>query len=79
MVAPMNTTESVLSFSLTVSEEGSTEDRTFVTSSISPAVQWKAGYHYVYQITINKMSGDVDGVLIENWKDDASQNTSIGI
>lgn len=79
MVAPMNTTESVLSFSLTVQEEGSTDNRTFVTSSISPAVQWKAGFHYVYQITINKMSGDVDGVLIEDWQDDASQNTSIGI
>lgn len=83
LVAPMNTSESVLSFSFTVVEKGSdgtlSEDRTFTTSSISPAVKWEAGFHYVYQITVNKMSGDVDGVLIEDWQNDASQNTSIGI
>lgn len=79
LVAPMSTSESVLSFSITVAKEGDTLERTFTTSSISPAVKWEAGYHYVYQITVNKMSGDVDGVLIEDWQNDASQNTSIGI
>lgn len=79
LVAPMSTSESVLSFSITVAKDGDTLERTFTTSSISPAVKWEAGYHYVYQITVNKMSGDVDGVLIEDWQNDASQNTSIGI
>lgn len=79
LVAPMSTSESVLSFSITVAKEGETLERMFTTSSISPAVKWEAGYHYVYQITVNKMSGDVDGVLIEDWQNDASQNTSIGI
>lgn len=79
LVAPMNTAESVLSFSLTVGEEGSSVNRTFLTSSISPAVKWVAGFHYVYKITVNKMSGDVEGVLIEDWRNDASQNTSVGI
>lgn len=79
LVAPMSTSESVLSFSITVAKEGDTLERTFTTSSISPAVKWEAGFHYTYRITVNKMSGDVDGVLIEDWQNDASQNTSVGI
>ena len=75
----MSTSESVLSFSITVAKEGDTLERTFTTSSISPAVKWEAGFHYTYRITVNKMSGDVDGVLIEDWQNDASQNTSVGI
>lgn len=79
LVAPMSTSESVLSFSITVAKKGDTLERTFTTSSISPAVKWEAGFHYTYRITVNKMSGDVDGVLIEDWQNDASQNTSVGI
>lgn len=81
LLAPMNSAESVLSFGLTVmvGEGADAVERTFNTASITPAVQWLAGKHYVYQITVNKMSGKLDGVKVEDWKNDASQNTQIGI
>ncbi|MCD7851617.1 MAG: fimbrillin family protein [Parabacteroides sp.] len=81
LLAPMNSAESVLSFGLTVKvgEGADAVERTFNTASITPAVQWSAGKHYVYQITVNKMSGKLDGVKVEEWKNDASQNTQVGI
>ena len=81
LLAPMNSAESVLSFGLTVKvgTGDAAVERTFNTASITPAVQWKAGLHYVYRITVNKMSGTLEGVKIEDWKNDASQNTQIGI
>lgn len=76
LVAPMNATESVLSFALTV--KVGDVSRTFSTASV-PAVQWKKGNHYTYHITINKMGGSLTDVTIDKWKTDASPNTSIGI
>lgn len=73
LVAPMNAKEAVLSFTLTVN------GRSFSTASISPAVQWVAGNHYVYNITIKKIGGTLSGMQIIDWRNDASQNTVIGI
>ena len=80
LMAPMSATESVLSFSLTVavSSEGSTELRTFKTASATP-VQWQAGKHYMYSITVNKIGGILKNFKVEDWKSDASQDTNIGI
>lgn len=80
LFAPMSATESVLSFSLTVAvgSAGSTEVRTFKTSSATP-IQWKAGQHYMYHITVNKIGGTLKGFKVEDWKSDASQDTNIGI
>ncbi|KAA4736623.1 fimbrillin family protein, partial [Bacteroides fragilis] len=33
----------------------------------------------VYLITVDKMGGKLSSVQIEDWKNDANQNTSIGI
>lgn len=76
LVAPMNATESVLSFTLTV-KIGNVE-RTFSTAS-APATKWEKGNQYTYHITINKMGGSLTNVTIDKWKTDASPNTSIGI
>lgn len=76
LVAPMNATESVLSFALTV--KVGDVSRTFSTASV-PAVQWEKGNHYTYHITVNKMGGSLTDVTIDKWKTDASPNTSIGI
>ena len=35
--------------------------------------------HYVYAITIDKMGGSLTNVQIDAWKNDANQNTGIGI
>ena len=80
LMAPMSATESVLSFSLTVAvgSEGSTELRTFKTASATP-VQWQAGKHYMYSITVNKIGGILKNFKAEDWKSDASQDTNIGI
>lgn len=83
LVAPMTATETRLSFRLTVevSEAGSgtTTTRTFETAAVAKEVQWLAGYHYVYGITVDKMSGSLTNVQIDAWKSDANQNTGIGI
>lgn len=79
LVAPMNAAEAVMSFSLTIQVANESTARTFVTASVSPAVKWEAGNHYVYHIVIDKMGGTLEGVTIESWQSDASQNTSIGI
>lgn len=76
LVAPMNATESVLSFALTV--RVGNVSRMFSTASV-PAVQWEKGNHYTYHITVNKMGGSLTNVTIEKWKNDASPKTSIGI
>lgn len=80
LFAPMSAAESVLSFSLTVAvgSENSTEVRTFKTSSAS-TIQWTAGQHYMYRITVNKIGGVLKGFKVEDWKSDASQDTNIGI
>ena len=80
LMAPMSATESVLSFSLTVAvgSEGSTELRTFKTASATP-VQWQAGKHYMYSITVNKIGGILKNFKLQDWKSDASQDTNIGI
>lgn len=79
LVAPMTGKETVLSFRLKVCINGeSAEDaHAFETKSVS--AEWKAGYHYVYQITVDKMGGSLSSVKIDDWKSDANQNTSIGI
>lgn len=79
LVAPMNAAEAVMSFSLTIMVGDETASRTFVTASVNPAVKWEAGNHYVYHISIDKMGGTLEGIIIESWQNDASQNTSIGI
>lgn len=81
LVAPMSAKETRLSFRLTVSvtEAGATStERSFETATVSE-VQWKAGYHYVYAITVDKMGGSLTNVKIDAWKNDANQNTGIGI
>ena len=81
LVAPMSAAETRLSFRLTVDvteADGSVTPRSFETAVVS-AVQWKAGYHYVYAITVDKMGGSLTNVKIDAWKSDANQNTGIGI
>ncbi|OUP18949.1 hypothetical protein B5F32_11055 [Parabacteroides distasonis] len=81
LVAPMNATEQVLSFRLTVNVDG--VDREFETSSISSpsntGVKWEAGYHYVYKIRIDKMEGTFEGVTVYDWQSSTDQDTSVGI
>lgn len=78
LVAPMTASESILSFRLTVRVSGETTDRTFETKVVN-AVQWVAGNHYVYAITVDKMKAGINGMQIDAWKSDANQNTNIGI
>ncbi|WP_455591892.1 fimbrillin family protein [Bacteroides sp.] len=78
LLAPMNGQESVLSFRLTVKVSGETSSRTFITKVMNP-VQWAAGKHYVYAINVDKMSATLTGLLVDKWKTDANQTTSIGI
>lgn len=78
LIAPMTESESVLSFRLTVRVGGETADRTFETKVVN-AVQWTAGNHYVYTITVDKMKAGLNGIQIDDWKSDANQNTNIGI
>ena len=81
LVAPMSAAETRLSFRLTVNvteADGNVTPRSFETAVVS-AVQWKAGYHYVYAITVDKMGGSLTNVKIDVWKSDANQNTGIGI
>lgn len=78
LVAPMTASESILSFRLTVRVSGETTDRTFETKVVK-AVQWVAGNHYVYTITVDKMKAGLNGMQIDDWKSDANQNTNIGI
>ena len=81
LVAPMSAAETRLSFRLTVDvteADGTVTPRSFETAVVR-AVQWKAGYHYVYAITVDKMGGSLTNVKIDAWKSDANQNTGIGI
>lgn len=78
LVAPMTASESILSFRLTVRVGGEVADRTFETKVVN-AVQWAAGNHYVYTITVDKMKAGLNGMQIDDWKSDANQNTNIGI
>lgn len=78
LVAPMTASESILSFRLTVRVSGETADRTFETRVVK-AVQWAAGKHYVYTITVDKMRAGLNGMQIDGWESDANQNTNIGI
>lgn len=79
LVAPMAKEETVLSFRLKVCVDGeaAAKAHTFETQSLT--AQWEAGKHYVYLITVDKMGGKLSSVQIEDWKNDANQNTSIGI
>lgn len=81
LVAPMNATEQVLSFRLTVNVDG--VEREFETSSISSSsstgVKWEAGKDYVYKIRIDKMEGTFEGVTVYDWQSSADQDTSVGI
>ncbi|MDB9151831.1 fimbrillin family protein [Parabacteroides distasonis] len=81
LVAPMNATEQVLSFRLTVDVDG--VEREFETSSISSSsstgVKWKAGKDYVYKIRIDKMEGTFEGVTVYDWQSSTDQDTSVGI
>lgn len=80
LVAPMTAKETKLSFRLSVRVEGETEDRVFETAAVAgDGVQWLAGNHYVYKMTVDKMGGSLTGIKIEGWKNDANQNTGIGI
>lgn len=79
LVAPMNSADAALSFVLSVKVGNNNSLQTFSTSSITPEVKWKAGMHYVYTITIRKVGGTLDNVQIVDWKNDAGQNTNIGI
>lgn len=79
LVAPMNSADAALSFVLSVKVGDNNSLQTFSTSSITPEVKWMAGMHYVYTITIKKVGGTLDNVQIVDWKNDAGQNTNIGI
>lgn len=75
LVAPMSAEESSLSFNLTVDVAGT--ERTFTTSSTN--ANWQKGVNYSYTITLNKIGGELSGIIIKKWETDASPNTSIGI
>lgn len=77
LVAPMSTSESVLSFRLTVEAAG--KDRVFETQVLPTAQLWEPGKHYVYHILVNKIGATLDGIAIDKWGSDANQDTSIGI
>ncbi|RHJ94237.1 fimbrillin family protein [Parabacteroides bouchesdurhonensis] len=77
LVAPMKKAEQQLSFRLTVDIDN--DSYTFLTGSVKGDVQWKAGRHYLYTITVNKVGGTLTGIQINGWMDDASQDTHIGI
>lgn len=81
LVAPMSARETRLSFRLTVEvteTDGTITKRSFETAAVNE-VRWKAACHYVYAITIDKMGGNLTNVQIDAWKNDANQNTGIGI
>lgn len=79
LVAPMTSIETKLSFRLSVLVDGETQDRVFETAAVSGDVQWVAGTHYIYRMTVDKMGGSLTGITIDGWKNDANQNTGIGI
>lgn len=79
LVAPMSSVETKLSFRLSVRVAGEAEDRVFETAAVSGDVLWKAGTHYIYRMTVDKMGGSLTGIKIDGWKNDANQNTGIGI
>ena len=80
LVAPMTALETKLSFRLSVRVTGEPTDRVFETASVSgTGVQWLPGRHYVYKMTVDKMGGNLTGIKIDGWKNDANQNTGIGI
>lgn len=79
LVAPMTSVETKLSFRLSVRVAGETEDRVFETAAVSGNVLWEAGTHYIYRMTVDKMGGSLTGIKIDGWKNDANQNTGIGI
>lgn len=79
LVAPMNAADAALSFILSVKVGDNGSSQTFSTSSITPEVKWTASMHYVYTITIKKVAGTLDNIQIVDWKNDAGQNTNIGI
>lgn len=84
LVAPMPGEESALSFRLTVEvgRAGTTAGTTtlvFETGAVKTAQQWQAGRHYIYKVTVSKMGGGLSGVQMDDWQNDASQDTSIGI
>lgn len=81
LVAPMPGEESALSFRLTI-EVGATNPATtlvFETGAVKTPQKWEAGKHYVYKLTVSKMGGGLSGVQMDDWQNDASQDTSIGI
>ena len=71
--------ETVLSFRLKVCVDGEAAAKAHAFETQSVTAQWEAGKHYVYLITVDKMGGKLSSVQIEDWKNDANQNTSIGI
>lgn len=79
LTAPMTGKETVLSFRLKVRINGESAENAHAFETKSVSAEWKAGYHYVYQITVDKMGGSLSSVKIDDWKSDANQNTSIGI
>lgn len=83
LAAPMAASEPLLSFRLTVdvlpAGAGTPAELVFETGVVGTPQQWKAGKHYVYKVTVDKMGGGFSGVQMEDWQNDASQNTSIGI
>lgn len=79
LVAPMTSVETKLSFRLSVRVAGEAEDRVFETAAVSGNVLWEAGTHYIYRMTVDKMGGSLTGIKIDGWKNDANQNTGIGI
>ena len=83
LVAPMAGEEYLLSFRLTVdvlpAGAATPTELVFETGVVSTPQQWQTSKHYVYKVTVDKMGGGFSGVKIDDWQNDASQNTSIGI
>lgn len=83
LVAPMAAAEQLLSFRLTVEvlPAGATTptELVFETGVVGTPQKWEVNKHYVYKVTVDKMGGGFSGVQMDDWQDDASQNTSIGI
>ena len=82
LVAPMAGEEPLLSFRLTVTvqtEGAAGTDLTFETGVVGTPQKWEPCKHYIYKVTVDKMGGGFSGVQMDDWQNDASQNTSIGI
>lgn len=83
LAAPMAEAEPLLSFRLTVTVQMAGSDTgtdlIFETGVVATPQKWEACKHYTYKVTVDKMGGGLSGMQMDDWQNDASQNTNIGI